>query len=49
MLDLLTQLARSKHCAVLLVTHSLAVAQAANRILTLEQGRIEERHGGFAW
>jgi putative ABC transport system ATP-binding protein len=49
MLELLTGLARRRHCAVLLVTHSLAVAQAANRILTLEQGRIEERRGGFAW
>lgn len=33
----------------LLVTHSLAVAQSADRILTLEEGRIEERHGDFAW
>ena len=33
----------------LLVTHSLAVAQSADRILTLEQGRIEDRHGDFAW
>ncbi len=49
MLELLTTLARSRHCAVLLVTHSLAVAQAADRILTLEKGRIEERSGDFAW
>lgn len=33
----------------LLVTHSLAVARSADRILTLEAGRIEERHGDFAW
>jgi putative ABC transport system ATP-binding protein len=49
MLELLTNLARTRHCAVLLVTHSLAVAQAADRILTLEKGRIEERSGDFAW
>jgi putative ABC transport system ATP-binding protein len=49
MLDVLTALARRSHCAVLLVTHSLAVAKSAHRILTLEQGRIEERSGDFAW
>lgn len=49
MLDLLTALARRRRCAVLLVTHSLAVAKSADRILTLENGRIEERSGDFAW
>lgn len=49
MLNLLCGLARRSHCAVLLVTHSLTVAKAADRILTLEQGRIEERSGDFAW
>lgn len=49
MLDVLTALARRSHCAVLLVTHSLAVAKSADRILTLEKGRIEERSGDFAW
>lgn len=33
----------------LLVTHSLAVARTADRILTLEDGRITERSGEFAW
>jgi putative ABC transport system ATP-binding protein len=33
----------------LLVTHSLAVARTADRILTLENGRITERSGEFAW
>ncbi|HEY0961283.1 MAG TPA: ABC transporter ATP-binding protein [Pseudomonadales bacterium] len=49
MLNLLCGLARRSHCAVLLVTHSLTVAKAADRILTLEHGRIEERSGDFAW
>lgn len=49
MLDLLTARSRRSHCAVLLVTHSLAVAKAADRILTLEKGCIEERRGDFAW
>jgi len=34
---------------LLLVTHSLAVARTADRILTLENGVIEERSGDFAW
>lgn len=33
----------------LLVTHSLAVARSADRILTLEAGVILERSGDFAW
>jgi putative ABC transport system ATP-binding protein len=49
MLDILTAMARRSHSAVLLVTHSLTVAKAADRILTLEHGRIEERSGEFAW
>ena len=35
--------------ALLQVTHSLAVAQTADRILTLEEGVIAERTGDFAW
>jgi putative ABC transport system ATP-binding protein len=49
MLDLMAALARRRQCTVLLVTHSLAVAKSADRILTLEKGRIEERRGDFAW
>jgi putative ABC transport system ATP-binding protein len=33
----------------LIVTHSLAVAKTADRILTLDNGTIEERWGEFAW
>lgn len=35
--------------AMLLVTHSLAVARTADRIVTLEDGIISERDGEFAW
>ena len=49
MLGVIAALARRNQCAVLIVTHSLTVARAADRILTLEQGRIEERSGDFAW
>jgi len=41
-------LAESGSC-LLLVTHSLAVAQTADRVLTLEDGAISERDGDFAW
>jgi putative ABC transport system ATP-binding protein len=49
MLDVLRQQQASGNSTFLLVTHSLAVAQTADRILTLEQGVIEERSGDFAW
>lgn len=49
MLDLLCTQAREHQTTLLLVTHSLEVARAADRILTLEHGRIEERSGDFAW
>ena len=32
-----------------LVTHSLAVAQFADRILTLHEGRLSEQGAGLAW
>lgn len=35
--------------SLLLVTHSLAVARTASRVLTLENGAISERDGDFAW
>ena len=35
--------------SLLLVTHSLAVARTADRVLTLEDGVIAERHADFAW
>jgi putative ABC transport system ATP-binding protein len=40
--DLLQYLAREMHCAVLLVTHDNRILDVADRILTLEDGRIEE-------
>ncbi len=40
---------RKSGSTCLLVTHSLAVARTADRILTLEDGRITERSGEFAW
>jgi putative ABC transport system ATP-binding protein len=40
---------RAQGSTCLLVTHSLAVARTADRILTLEDGRITERSGEFAW
>jgi putative ABC transport system ATP-binding protein len=49
MLQLLRAQVRTVQSSMLLVTHSLAVAQTADRILTLEQGSIEERNGDFAW
>lgn len=42
--DLLQQLAREQHCAILLVTHDDRILDIADRILTLEDGRIEENH-----
>ena len=49
MLAFLCARQRESGSTLLLVTHSLAVAQRADRILTLEQGRVEERSGDFAW
>jgi len=40
--DLLQHLAREMRCAVLLVTHDSRILDIADRILTLEDGRIEE-------
>ncbi len=40
--DLLQHLARQLHCAVLLVTHDNRILDVADRILTLEDGRLDE-------
>jgi putative ABC transport system ATP-binding protein len=40
---------RTQGSTCLLVTHSLAVARTADRILTLDGGMITERSGEFAW
>jgi putative ABC transport system ATP-binding protein len=40
--DLLQHLARRLHCAVLMVTHDNRILDVADRILTLEDGRLDE-------
>ncbi len=45
--ELLQRLAREMHCAILLVTHDSRILDIAERILTLEDGRIEESHRGL--
>jgi putative ABC transport system ATP-binding protein len=40
-LDLLTEQVRLSGAALLLVTHDAAAAQRADRILTLQDGRLE--------
>jgi len=49
MLQWLHDQMQSRQSSMLLVTHSLAVARTADRILTLEDGIIMERNGDFAW
>jgi putative ABC transport system ATP-binding protein len=52
-LELMLSLAREEHSSLLLVTHSLAVARRADRILTLHQGKLSEQageqRGELAW
>jgi putative ABC transport system ATP-binding protein len=48
-LTLLQQLVSDSKATMLLVTHSLAVAKTADRILTLENGLLSEQEGAFAW
>ncbi|NCD34890.1 MAG: ATP-binding cassette domain-containing protein [Spartobacteria bacterium] len=42
--ELLLKLAREQHCAILLVTHDNRILDIADRILTLEDGCIEENN-----
>lgn len=49
MLQLLHEMLRHNSGALLLVTHSLAVAKMADRIVTLEDGILVERESEFAW
>jgi putative ABC transport system ATP-binding protein len=49
MLELLRDSLRIAGSTGLLVTHSLRVAQSADRVLTLENGIVTERTGDFAW
>jgi putative ABC transport system ATP-binding protein len=48
-LALLRELAEGAGHAQLLVTHSLAVARTADRILTLEEGVVRAAGDGLAW
>ncbi len=48
-LDLMIALAREEQSSLLLVTHSLAVASRADRILTLQQGQLLEQGAELAW
>lgn len=47
--SLMYNLARHRRATLLVVTHSLAVANNADRIVTLEDGKLYERAGDFAW
>jgi len=49
MLALINQMVSSEQSTLIIVSHSLSVAQTADRIVTLEQGQLDERQGDFAW
>jgi len=49
MLQILRERLSAHGSTTLLVTHSLAVAKTADRILTLDEGGIHEHGGDFAW
>jgi len=44
--DLLQQLCREEHAAVVMVTHSMALARSCDRILYLHDGRLVQRQAG---
>jgi len=48
-LSLLSGLVSREGATLLIVTHSLHVANTADRLLTLESGQLDERPGNFAW
>ncbi len=48
-LALLTELSRERRQTLILVTHSLAVAGAADRVLTLNHGRLTESAAELSW
>jgi len=48
-LELMIALALEEHSSLLLVTHSLSVARRADRILTLQDGRLSEQGVELAW
>ena len=49
MLDLLLGLTRGAGHTLVVVTHSLEVAHAADRLLLLEDGRLQQGDAGLAW
>lgn len=49
MLNVLRTMLAKNNSSMLLVTHSLGVANMADRIVTLEDGVLAERVGDFAW
>lgn len=48
-LALLAEVFRERGRAMILVTHSLAVSRIADRVLTLEQGRLIDAAPGLSW
>jgi len=48
-LQIMHKLLKEHHGTLLLVTHSLEVANSADRIVTLDNGYLQERDSGFAW
>lgn len=48
-LQILQTLSQEKQSTLMLVTHSLEVAKSADRILTLEDGKLLEQESDFAW
>ena len=48
-LNILTDLSRQQGRALIIVTHSLAVAETADRILTLSDGRLTKAGTRIAW
>lgn len=48
-LELLAELFRDRRQSLILVTHSLAVSRIADRVLTLENGRLAGSGAGLSW
>ena len=48
-LALLAELSAAQGSTLLLVTHSLAVARSADRVLTLDRGRVVAQQHALAW
>ena len=48
-LEILANLVKEHGATLIVVTHSLKVAQITHRLITLEQGELAERSDDFAW